>query len=192
MQDSMDRYQNNFTVARLSLIWGNGILPAHRCYDTWFPVEGALCTVPMPWGHMRGSGSLVVSHPVFVSASEHNVLHDTCANTPPHPVQEASFLINAVSYYPATTAQRLQTPTTHTHLLHLHCRKVECVKCVCGNKGGGRYCSCCTDSDLCLIGFSCVYWEELLPSYYCWNTYGSLYKVLSMTGPRLWTDSIQD
>lgn len=48
-----------------------------------------------------------------------------------------------------------------THFMHLHCKKVECVKCACGHRGGAGYCSCCTDTGMCFAGFACVQREEL-------------------------------
>lgn len=97
MQGSVGSYQNNFTVASISLIWGNGILPARRCFDFCSPIGGALCTVLKPPEHVWGSRSLVVSHPVFVPPLNRIHAWHTCAQAPPHPVQEASFLVNVVS-----------------------------------------------------------------------------------------------
>lgn len=88
-------------------------------------------------------------------------MHDTHARRH-HPTlcrRQAFWLMWSVNTPPPPFKGLQSLP--RTHFMYLHCKKVECVKCACGHRGGAGYCSCCTDTGMCFAGFACVQREEL-------------------------------
>lgn len=79
-------------------------------------------------------------------------MHDTHAHTH-HPAlcrRQAFWLMWSANTLPPPFKGLQSLP--HTHFLHLHCKKVECVKCACGHRGGAGYAAAAQTQISALLG----------------------------------------
>lgn len=83
-------------------------------------------------------------------------MHDTHARTH-HPTlrrRQAFWLMWSVNTPPPPFKGRQSPP--HTHFMHLRCKKVECVECACGRRGGADI-AVAAHTQICALLGSLVY-----------------------------------